>query len=144
MAMKHIKSYSELIQLSTYRERLQYLMLKGQVGEFTFNGHRYLNQMLYKCPEWDRVRSEAIIRDGGCDLALDDYEIHAYAFVHHINPITVEDILQRRHCVFDLENLITCSRFTHNQIHYGIDEGDPIIVSNQPVIRTPGDTCPWR
>lgn len=143
MAMRNTKCYSELILLPTYEERLRYLMLNGRIGEFTFNGHRSLNQMLYKCPEWGRTRREVIIRDRGCDLALDGYEIDAYVFVHHINPISIDDILNRRHCVFDLENLITCSRLTHNLIHYGIEGEDPIF-RNQLNIRKPGDTCPWR
>lgn len=118
-------------------------MLKGRVGELTFNGHRYLNQLLYRCSEWKRARSKVIVRDNGCDLALEDYPIENFAFVHHINPISVDDILERRHCVFDLENLILCSRFSHNQIHYGMDDETPLR-RNQVVIRKPGDTCPWR
>lgn len=135
-----IKRYSELITLPTFKERFGYLMLRGKVGELTFNGHRYLNQVLYKCPEWRSIRREAILRDNGCDLGCDGYEIMGNILVHHINPITVGDIIERRPCVFDLENLICASLNTHNAIHYG----DEDLLPKELIIRTRDDTCPWR
>lgn len=135
-----IKTYSELIILPTFDERLEYLMLNGSVGEMTFNGHRYLNQMLYQCPEWKRVRRRVIIRDDGCDLGCDDYPIGGRIIVHHINPITVDDIVDRKPCVFDLENLISSSHNTHNAIHYS----DSNQLIHKPTERAKYDTCPWR
>lgn len=134
------KSYSELIKLKTFNERFRYLMLKGVVGDFTFNGHRYLNQKLYQCPEWESVRRRVIIRDNGCDLGCGGYEIFGRALVHHINPITIGDIVERRDCVFDLENLITASLTTHNAIHYG----DESLLPELPIERRRNDTIPWR
>lgn len=134
-----IKRYSELILLPTFQERLEYLRTNGKVGEFTFNGHRYLNQRLYQCPEWSSIRRRVILRDNGCDLGLDGYEIVGRVIIHHINSITVEDILERDPCVFDLENLITTSHLTHNAIHYQSDDIIPIVT-----IRKKNDTCLWR
>lgn len=138
--MRNIKTYSELITLPTFEERFDYLMLNGKVGDLTFNGHRYLNQLLYRCAEWKSVRRRVIIRDKGCDLACEGYDILGNVLVHHINPITIEDISSRKHCVFDLENLISTSLDTHNAIHYGDDS----ILLKQPITRTKNDTCPWR
>lgn len=138
--MRKNKSYSRLIELSTYEERLEYLFLGGKVGEFTFNGHRVLNQMLYKCPDWLHVREKAAIRDNGFDLGLDGYVITGSIYVHHINPITIDDILDRNPIVFDLENLISCSKKTHSQIHYGLQKMEPKIVTERKIY----DTCPWR
>lgn len=135
-----IKTYSQAIRLKAFDDRLRYLKLGGAVGEFTFNGHRILNQMLYRSKEWKRIRREAIIRDSGCDLADPDRVILDFLIVHHINPITIDDILDRRSSVFDLENLICCSKETHNAIHYGKDLAVPETV----IQRTKNDTCPWR
>lgn len=135
-----IKTYSELIRIPTFQERFKYLKLNGKVGEFTFNGHRYLNQRLYQCVEWSSIRRRAIIRDKGCDLAMDGYEITGNVLVHHINPITIADIVERKSCVFDLENLITTSLDTHNAIHYG----DENLLPKEFAIRTKNDTCLWR
>lgn len=133
------KTYSELVLLKTFEERLNYLKINGRVGEFTFNGHRYLNQRLYQCPEWSTIRRKAIIRDKGCDLALEGYDIFGRVLVHHINPITIEDIIKRRECVFDLDNLITTSHSTHNAIHYQNDDIVPVVIE-----RRKNDTCPWK
>lgn len=138
--MRITKTYSELIEFSTFKERFNYLVLNGKVGELTFNGHRYLNQRLYQCPEWESIRRQVIIRDKGCDLACEGYEISGSILVHHINPITIADVVERRRCVFDLENLISTSFNTHNAIHYGDDE----LIIKEPVIRTKNDTCLWR
>lgn len=134
------RTYSELSKIGTFDDRLKYLMLKGRVSDLTFNGHRYLNQRLYQCPEWKAVRRKVIIRDNGCDLGCDGYEIFGSILVHHINPITVDDVVERRPCVFDLENLIATSFNTHNTIHYGTEDSIPRGV----VIRTENDTCLWR
>lgn len=134
------KRYSELVTLPIFKERFEYLKLNGRVGDLTFNGHRYLNQKLYQCNEWKTVRRKVIIRDAGCDLACEGYEITGKMLIHHINPITIEDVLERRYCVFDLENLVLVSFDTHNAIHYG----DSNLLSKELVVRTKNDTCPWR
>lgn len=134
------KSYLELIKIPTFEERFEYLRLSGEVGDRTFGGHRYLNQWLYKLSEWKSTRREVIIRDNGFDLAHPDFPISGNIYVHHINPITIDDILEKRRCVFDLNNLISVSFKTHNAIHYGV-EGIPIVSSTE---RTKYDTCPWR
>lgn len=134
------KTYSELIKLETFEERFLYLSLTGIVGETTFGGHRYLNQILYKTDEWKSTRREVIYRDGGYDLAHEDYLIVGSIYIHHINPITIDDILERRPCVFDLENLISTSFKTHNAIHYGSLD----LLPKGPAKRTKNDTCLWR
>lgn len=134
------RRYSELIEIPTFEERFEYLKLNGKVGEMTFNGHRYLNQKLYQCPEWAGIRRRVIIRDQGLDLACDGYEIMGSVLVHHINPITIGDIVERRPCVFDLENLISTSLDTHNAIHYG----DAELLPTGLIVRTKNDTCLWR
>lgn len=135
-----IRTYSELILLSTFEERYEYLKIGGRVGVITFGGHRELNQTLYHCDEWRTVRREIIIRDNGCDLADDDRQIQGRILVHHLNPITIDDILQRRANVFDPENLVCCSFKTHQAIHYGALS----MLPTRAVSRQPNDTCPWR
>ena len=135
-----IKTYSELIQLPTFIERYRYLKLGGVVGVETFGYDRYLNQMLYRTAEWKRFRNEIIVRDNGCDLACDGYEIYGKILVHHINPITVEDVLRRDPKIFDPENIISTTLDTHNAIHYG----DESLLMLGPIERKPNDTCPWR
>lgn len=135
-----IKTYSELITIPTYEERYKYLKLNGIVGKETFGYDRYLNQILYTSREWRRFRDEILIRDDGCDLAFPGFEIPVRAIIHHIDPITVEDVLKRHPKVFDPENVITVSHNTHEAIHYG-DEQMLVIA---PTIRKPNDTCPWR
>ena len=133
------KTYSELISIPTFEGRFEYLKLNGIVGQGTFNGHRYLNQLLYKCSEWRKVRREVIIRDFGYDLGLEGYPIGGIIVVHHLNPITPADIIERRDCVFDLENLISTAHNTHEAIHYGDAGLLPTIIE-----RKRNDTCPWR
>lgn len=133
------KTYSELIKLKTFKERYLYLKLNGIVGEETFGYDRYLNQTLYKTPEWKECRDYIIVRDNGCDLGIEGFDIHSRLLVHHINVITINDIIHRRSIVFDHENLITTSLRTHNAIHYG----DESLLYSDPVERTPNDTCPW-
>lgn len=135
------KSYSELIKIPTFEDRLIFLMLTGTVGEKTFGGHRYLNQRLYQSEKWKRTRNEVILRDNGCDLAHEDYIILDHIYIHHINPITIDDILEERPCVFDLNNLVCTSFQTHNAIHYGMNN---LPNKNNFIKRKKNDTCPWR
>lgn len=135
------KSYRELIEIPDFHDRYEYLKITGQVGDTTFGSRRYLNQMLYKYPEWRRIRNIVIERDKGCDLAHPDFEIHNQAaYIHHINPITIEDILNRDPKVLDLNNLITTTFDTHQAIHYGSERMLPKL----PIERKPNDTCPWK
>ena len=136
----NIHTYSEIITLKTYEERFDYLKIGGQVGRETFGYDRYLNQILYNTKQWKKFRREIIIRDNACDLACEGYEINYRILVHHINPITVEDIINRNPMIFDPENAITTTHRTHNAIHYG----DKNLLMLQPMERTPNDTCPWR
>ena len=136
----NIRTYSEMITLKTYEERFDYLKIGGQVGQETFGYDRYLNQILYNTKQWKKFRREIIIRDNACDLACEGYEINYRILVHHINPITVEDIINRNPMIFDPENAITTTHRTHNAIHYG----DKNLLMLQSMERTPNDTCPWR
>lgn len=135
-----IKTYSELLQLDSFKERYSYLRIGGAVGKETFGYDRYLNQILYTSDEWRSLRREIIIRDNGCDLGITGFEIHGKILIHHINPITVDDVLRRAAKVFDPENLITTTLNTHNAIHYG----DESLLILAPVERIKNDTCPWR
>lgn len=135
-----IKSYSELIKLKTYEDRLKYLKLHGKVSAETFGYDRYLNQMFYKTPEWKSIRNKVIVRDNACDLGILDRDIRSCIIVHHINPITLNDILNRSLKLLDLENLICTTKRTHDGIHYGNDD----IVFAGPTERSPNDTIPWR
>lgn len=136
------RSYTELKDILGYEDRFRYLRLDGSVGHDTFGYDRYLNQTLYKSPEWRKVRGLVLTRDNGCDLAHEDYPIpNGYRIlIHHINPITVNDILDRNPKVFDLNNLIVVTHRTHEAIHYG----DESLLPQQPIVRSPNDTCPWR
>lgn len=136
------RSYTELKDILGYKDRFRYLRLDGSVGHDTFGYDRYLNQTLYKSPEWRKVRGLVLTRDNGCDLAHEDYPIpNGYRIlIHHINPITVNDILDRNPKVFDLNNLIVVTHRTHEAIHYG----DESLLPQQPIVRSPNDTCPWR
>lgn len=139
--MSIIRTYSELIQLPTYEERFRYLRLSGQVGVPTFGSDRYFNQLFYqKDPEWLEARDFVIIRDNGCDLAIPDRPIETRILVHHMNPITIDDILRRTKFLLDPEYLICTIKHTHDAIHYG-DESKLVLA---PVERRPNDTCPWR
>lgn len=135
-----IKTYSEVIQLPTFLDRYRYLRIGGRVGVETFGYDRYLNQTLYRTPEWKRFRREIILRDNGCDLGCDGYEIVGNILVHHIEPITVEDVLKRDPKIFDPDNVISTSLNTHNAIHYG----DERLLITEPLERTRNDTCPWK
>ena len=134
------KSYSELVTLETFRERFEYLKIGGQIGEFTFGSHRYLNQLFYKSPEWKSFRREIILRDMACDLGVEGYSYEYGLLVHHINPITIEDIMNRSKAVLDPENAITTILKTHKAIHYGSYD----FLEDFSITRSPGDTVPWR
>ena len=134
------KCYSELSQLLTFKERYEYLRLDGVVGEETFGFDRYLNQIFYNSKEWKDIRRKIIIRDNGCDLGLDGYEIRGKILIHHMNPIRQQDLLLRTDLVLNPEYLITTTLSTHNAIHYG-DEKLLLTVPNE---RQKNDTCPWR
>lgn len=135
-----LKCYSELLQLTTFKERYEYLRLDGVVGEETFGFDRYLNQIFYNSQEWKDIRRKIIIRDNGCDLGLDGYEIRGKILIHHMNPIKQQDILLRTDLVLNPEYLIATTLSTHNAIHYG-DEKLLLTVPNK---RRKNDTCPWR
>ena len=140
MTMKNIKTYSELITIPTFEERFEYLKLDGQVGVETFGFNRYLNQVFYKSDEWLSIRDYIITRDNGCDLGMEGYEIYGRILIHHINPITKDDIIQRSRILLDPENLITTVKRTHDAIHYG----DSNLLMKAPIERRKNDTCPWR
>lgn len=136
-----IRTYSELITLPTFEERYRYLKLDGLVGKETFGFDRYLNQQLYqRSPKWKSARQKVIIRDNGCDLAMEGHEIYGKIIVHHMNPITIRDIELETDILFDPEFLICTMHTTHNAIHYG-DEG---LLVTAPIERTRFDTCPWK
>ena len=138
--MKTIRCYSELMVLPSFKERFEYLKLSGKVGEATFGFDRWINQLFYRREEYRRVRARVIARDLGCDLACRGREISGAVFVHHMNPITVNDITERSKIALDPEFLICTSFDTHNAIHYG----DAGLLAMEPTERTSGDTCPWR
>lgn len=135
-----IRSYTELSKLKTFEERFQYLKLNGIVGQETFGFDRYLNQILYHSQKWKHSRDEAIIRDNGCDLGIEDREIHGLVVVHHMNVVTLEDIERGSDLVYDPEYLITTTHNTHNAIHYG----DESLLILPPIVRSRNDTCPWK
>ena len=135
------RTYSELITIPTYEERFEYCNLLGKVGEETFGYDRWLNQVLYSSEEWRKFRRSIIIRDCGCDLAMPGFEVAKFGTIHHLNPITKQDILERRPCVFDRNNVVLVASDTHKYIHYGFDGKAPL---RTPIVRKPNDTCPWR
>lgn len=136
-----IKKYSELVTLQTLAERYEYLKLDGAVGQETFGFSRHLNQALYCSKDWLLFRDEIIVRDMGCDLALEGYELRGTSIlIHHINPITEYDIVNRSKKIFDPENVVCTKLSTHNAIHYG----DYSLIDIAPIERSINDTCPWR
>lgn len=135
-----IKTYDDLIKLSTFESRLDYVMENSNVGEETFGPYRYLNQKFYQSGIWKKVRRDVIIRDRGCDLAFPGYEICGDIYVHHLNPITMYDVINLTPFAVDPKYLVTMSFNTHNFIHYGRKNVEPYY----PVERTKNDTCPWR
>lgn len=140
-----MKTYTELIQIPDFEGRLNYLRLHGSVGRETFGYDRYLNQMFYNTPEWKRVRREVILRDKACDLAHPDHEILPYGHkvvlqIHHMNPITRDDILEHSDEILNPEYLVVVSKFTHDIIHYGY-RADRAPVTSE---RAPFDMVPWK
>lgn len=137
-----IRTYSQLIKFSTFKERFDYLKLDGKVCEETFGFDRYLNQIFYKSKEWRSIRNLVIARDNGCDLGIKDREIPegCRILIHHINPIMVKDIIHRSDILLNPEYLITTVKNTHDAIHYG-DSG---LLVTAPIERTKNDTCPWK
>lgn len=135
-----IRRYSELIRLPTFEERFEYLKLCGNVGESTFGFDRYLNQALYTSQKWRTTRDEVLIRDNACDMGLEDWPINGKIIVHHMNPLTLEDIENMADEIFDPEYLVCVSHNTHQAIHYG----DASLLPKLPIERKPGDTCPWK
>lgn len=134
-----MRSYRELITIPTFKERYEYLKLSSVPGRQTFGFERYLNQTLYQSREWRRLRSALFVRDEARDLAMPGYDITDRFTLHHLNPITIEDIEKRAKKVLDPDNLVVCSHNTHNAIHFG----DARLLIDLPPPRKKGDTCPW-
>lgn len=133
-------TYDELVLLSTFEERYEYLNLKGSVGIETFGSSRFINQSFYQSPEWMRIRDRVIIRDNGCDLGISDRNITGRIIIHHMNPITLQDLLDRSPLVYDSKYLVCVSYQTHLAIHYGNSN----LLLKDPIDRKPNDTCPWK
>ncbi len=135
-----IRTYTELIQLATFKERYDYLRIGSIVGQETFGFDRYLNQRFYNSPEWRQIRRDIIIRDEGRDMAMEGYEIQNGIFIHHMNPITKLDLCNSTDALLNPEYLVCVSKQTHNAIHFG----DVSLLPQLPVERRPNDTCPWK
>lgn len=134
------KSYSGLLMYDTFEDRFNYLVLNGSVGFDTFGGRRWINQKFYRSKEWKQFRNDIIIRDNGCDLAIPDRPIVGRMYVHHIRPITPDDLFHSSNSILNPENAVLVSQSTHNALHYGSIETALIV----PGERKPYDTCPWR
>lgn len=138
--MERNRTYSELITLPTFEDRYKYLKLNGSVGEETFGFDRYINQKFYNSQEWKSIRDYIIVRDQGCDLGIEGYEIHGRIYIHHMNPVLLKDVMYRTEYLTNPEYLITTTHSTHNAIHYG----DENVLIKTPIERSKNDTCPWR
>lgn len=138
--MTGIRRYSELIKLPTFEERFEYLKLDGRVGKMTYGSDRIFNQAFYRSKEWRDFRNKVILRDNGCDLGIEDREIFDKVIVHHINPMTIDQLEAGGEDLFDMENFICCSHNTHEAIHYG---DTSLLVKTEFVERRPGDTKLW-
>lgn len=138
--MMSIRTYSELIAFPTFEERFKYLQLNGQVGESTFGFDRYMNQVFYRSQKWKSIRDFVIIRDCGCDLGVEGYNIHGKIIIHHMNPLSMQDIETESDFLLNPDFLICTTHNTHNAIHYG----DENLLVTAPIERTKNDTCPWR
>lgn len=136
-----VRTYSELIKIPTFEERFEYLKLNGKIGDDTFGFDRYLNQVFYRSGEWKRLRNQVLIRDNGCDLAIEDRPIFEKIYVHHMNPVLPNDVLEHSSYLVDPEYLICVSQTTHNALHYGDAN---LLPKSQIVERSPFDTAPWR
>lgn len=137
--MSRIRTYRELKRLETFEDRFRYLKLDGSIGDSTFGFDRWINQRFYRSQEWKNLRDFVIVRDNGCDLGIPGYEIQHGLLVHHMNPISVQDIAEFSDIALDPDYLITTSLRTHNAIHYGNEESLP----REPVVRRAGDTTLW-
>lgn len=137
--MADLKSYRELIEIESFEDRFEYLKIGQGVADETFGGHRHLNQTFYRSQEWRKVRRDVIARDMGCDMAHMDFPIMGKMLIHHMNPITTDDMLSRASSMLDMDNLVAVSHLTHNAIHYGSEKLLPAPL----VERTPGDTKLW-
>ena len=135
-----LRCYTDLIQLPTFEERYQYLRLGGMVGQDTFGFDRYLNQKFYHSHEWKQIRNKVIIRDEGRDLAMEGYELQSGIYIHHMNPIKPEDLVNVPEGILNPEYLICVSKRTHDAIHFG----DSSLLPKLPTERTPNDMCPWK
>ena len=135
-----IRTYNELMLLPTFEERFEYLKLSGRVGEETFGFDRWLNQKFYRSAEWKHLRDQVIIRDNGCDLGVDGRYIYGKILIHHMNPISKKDILERTDLLLNPMYLISVTKQTHDAIHYSDDS----ILMKDPIVRSRNDTCPWR
>ena len=133
------RTYRELRRIETFEERYHYLALRGVVGDSTFGFDRYINQQFYTSRQWRQVRNHVIARDNGCDLGIEGFEIHSKVIIHHMNPMTAEDIIHGDEDILDPEFLITTTHQTHNAIHYG----DEKLLPRSFVERRPGDTKLW-
>lgn len=140
MTQKKIRTYSELIKFQSFTDRFNYLRLDGSVGDSTFGFDRYINQIFYRSNKWRSIRDHVIIRDNGCDLGVDGFDIHGRVLIHHMNPITIEDIREESEFLLNPDFLICTTHNTHNAIHYG----DERLLITAPVERTKNDTCPWK
>ena len=135
-----IRTYNELMLLPTFEERFEYLKLSGRVGEETFGFDRWINQKFYRSTEWKHIRDQVIIRDNGCDLGIEGREIYGKILIHHMNPISKKDILERTDLLLNPMYLISVTKQTHDAIHYSDDS----ILMKDPIVRRRNDTCPWR
>ena len=135
-----IRTYLELMMFSSFEDRYQYLRLNGSVGEITFGFDRYINQKFYRSTEWKQIRNHVILRDNGCDLGVEGYEIHEKILIHHMNPIALTDIQNASDYLLNPDYLISVTLATHNAIHYG----DETLLIRAPTERRPNDTCPWK
>lgn len=141
MSTRIIRTYTELSRIKTFEERYDYLRLAAKVGEKTFGYERFLNQVFYRSPEWKTVRREVIRRDNGCDLGIEGRDILGVIEIHHINPITIEDVENSSDILLNPDNLICTSPMTHKAIHFG---DQSLLPKNEPIVRRPNDTCPWK
>ena len=140
MGSPFLRRYSELKRIPTFKERFEYLRLAGIVGESTFGFDRYLNQLFYTSAKWKKIRNQIIIRDNGCDLGIEGYDLRSKIIVHHMNPLTIKEVEEVSDEIFNPEFLICVSQRTHNAIHFG----DASLLPCGPVERKPNDTCPWK
>lgn len=134
------RRYSEMLEIPSFEDRFEYLKLVGSVGAATFGSARYMNQEFYRSREWKRFRDEIILRDEGCDLAVPGRLVRGRLLVHHLNPITEDELVHGATSLLDPENAVCVSFITHQAIHYG----DKDLLYPDPVERHPNDTCPWK